>query len=74
MSSFEVEQSFRNIVRYYSKELVQINKGKKASIIFNDRQRKKLTKLGILERVVVPSGSKLKLTGKTLDLLVQTQI
>ena len=74
MSSFEVEQSFRNIVSYYSKELVQINKGKKASIIFNNRQRKKLTKIGILERVVAPSGSKLKLTNKTINLLVQSNI
>lgn len=70
MSSFEVEQSFRNLVRFYSKELVQIYKGDNASNHFNYPQRKNLTKTGILVRVYSHKGSHLKLSSKTISMLL----
>jgi len=70
MSSFEVEQSFRNIVRFYSKELYMISNGYKASKCFSEPQRKKLTKIGVLERVYVHQGCRLKLSDKAKDILL----
>ena len=68
MSSFEVEQSFRNIVMFYRKELIHIEKGAKASTYFSETQRKKLRNIGVLEQIY-HKGCRLKLTGKTLDIL-----
>ena len=69
LSSFEVEQSFRNIVGYYSKELTLIYDGHKASKCFSEPQRKKLTKIGVLERVYQRQGCRLRLSDKALDVL-----
>ena len=69
MSSFEVEQSFRNIVMFYQKELKHINKGKRASMFFSEPQRKKLTKIGVLERVYQHRGCRLQLSEKTIIIL-----
>ena len=65
MSSYEVEQSFRNIVVFYQKELLYIEKGHKSSKFFSDPQRKKLIKIGVLEPFYVHRGRRLKLTDKT---------
>ena len=62
--SYEVEQSFRNLVVFYQKELLYIEKGRKASDFFSDPQRKKLIKQGVLERVYLHRGCRLKLTKK----------
>ncbi|TFH16366.1 hypothetical protein E4H04_06730 [Candidatus Bathyarchaeota archaeon] len=62
--SYEVEQSFRNLVIFYQKELLYIDKGQKASDYFSDPQRKKLIKQGVLERIYVHRGCRLKLTNK----------
>jgi hypothetical protein len=67
--SYEVEQSFRNLVMFYQKELLYIEKGHKASDFFSDPQRKKLVKQGILEHVYVHRGCRLKLTDKTKSVL-----
>ena len=69
MSSFEVEQSYRNIVMFYQKELTRINNGKKASIFFSEPQRKKLTKIGVLERVYQHRGCRLQLSEKAIIIL-----
>jgi len=69
LSSPEVEQSFRNIVRFYSKELVMVHSGSKASSVFGEPQRKKLTKIGVFERVYEHQGCRLKLTEKALGIL-----
>jgi len=49
--SYEVEQSFRNIVRFYAYELYMIDKGNKATSFFNERQRRSLTKIGVFEKI-----------------------
>ncbi len=67
--SYEVEQSFRNIVIFYQKELLYIDKGYKASDFFSDPQRKKLVKTGILEHFYVHRGCRLRLTDKTKNVL-----
>jgi hypothetical protein len=72
--SFEVEQTFRNIVNYYSMELGQIRNGKNASTLFTYRQRKKLTKLGVLQLIRDINGSRLKLTDRAKETLIQTPI
>jgi hypothetical protein len=69
MSSYEAEQSFRNLVMYYQKALLYIEKGQKASNFFSDPQRKKLIKAGILEPFYVHRGRRLKLTEKAKYLL-----
>lgn len=69
MSSFEVEQSFRNIVRFYSKELYMISDGYKASRFFSDPQRRKLRKIGVLEKVYVHRGCRLRLSDKAKNVL-----
>ena len=69
MSSFEVEQSFRNIVRFYSRELVLISEGYKASKCFSEPQRRKLTKIGVLERVYMHRGCRLRLSDKARGVL-----
>lgn len=68
MSSPEVEQSFRNLVMFYSQELVQIERGRKASDFFSNHQRKKMVKQGVLKRVYV-YGGRLTLTNKTKNVL-----
>jgi hypothetical protein len=73
MSSFEVEQSFRNIIRFYSKELHLISNGHKASKCFTEPQRKKLTKIGVLERIYVHQGCRLKLSDKAKDVLFSAE-
>ena len=69
MSSPEVEQSFRNLVMFYHRELIYIEQGRKASEFFSDPQRKKLIKQGVLERIYVHRGCRLKLTNKTKTIL-----
>ena len=65
-----MEQSFRNIVGFYSKELTLISGGYKASRCFSEPQRKKLTKIGVLERVYQRQGCRLLLSDKARDMLV----
>ena len=69
MMSFEVEQSFRNIVRYYAYELYMIDRGHKATRFFNDRQRKSLTKYGVFEKIYVHRGCRLKISEKAKAIL-----
>ena len=69
LSSFEVEQSFRNIVRFYSRELYMINSGHKASRFFGEPQRRKLTKIGVFERIYVHQGCRLRLSDEALSVL-----
>ena len=69
MSSVEVEQSFRNIVMFYSKELKLVGDGYKASLVFSDAQRKKMTRIGIFERVYLYRGCRLTLSEKTRQVL-----
>jgi len=67
--SYEVEQSFRNIVRFYAYELYMIDNGKKATMYFNEKQRRSLTKNGILEKFYVHRGCRLRITEKAKALL-----
>ena len=69
MSSAEVEQSFRNIVMFYSKELKLVDNGHKASLVFSDAQRKKMTRIGIFERVYLYRGCRLTVSEKTRQIL-----
>jgi hypothetical protein len=69
MESPEVEQSFRNLVMFYRKELQYIDKGQKSSKYFSDTQRKKMLKQGVLKRVYVHRGCRLRLTDKTKNVL-----
>ena len=69
MYSPEAEQSFRNIVIFYQKELVYIENGKNASDFFNANQRKKLVDIGVFKRVYRQHGCRFKLTNKTKDVL-----
>ena len=67
--SYEVEQSFRNLIMYYRTELLYINSGARASDYFSNPQRKKLVKQGVLERVYLQGGCRLKLTTKANNVL-----
>ena len=67
--SYEVEQSFRNLIMYYRTELLYINSGARASDYFSNPQRKKLVKQGVLERVYLQGGCRLKLTKKANNVL-----
>jgi len=67
--SYEVEQSFRNIVRFYAYELYMIDNGNKATMYFNEKQRRSLTKNGILEKFYVHRGCRLRITEKAKALL-----
>ncbi len=69
MESPEVEQSFRNLVMFYQKELLYIDKGGKASKFFSDPQRKKMLKHGVLKRVYLHRGCRLLLTDRTKNIL-----
>ena len=69
MSSPEVEQSFRNLVMFYSRELKLIDDGHSPTKFFNDVQRKKLTNVGVLDRIYVYKGCKLILSEKAKVLL-----
>lgn len=69
MSSPEVEQSFRNLVMFYSKELKLINDGHSPTKFFNDVQRKKLTNVGVLDRIYVHQGCRLILSEKAKTFL-----
>ena len=64
-----MEQSFRNIVRFYSRELVLISNGYKASKCFSEPQRRKLTKIGVLERFYQYQGCRLRLSDKARGIL-----
>ena len=68
MSSYEVEQSFRNLVQFYNKELMYVYKGEKATRFFSARQRKKLVKVGVFQRFYL-RGIHLKLTKKAVNVL-----
>lgn len=68
MSSYEAEQSFRNLVLFYNKELTYIHKGEKATRFFSARQRKKLVKVGVFEHFYL-RGIHIKLTKKTVNVL-----
>jgi len=46
-----IEQSYRNMVHFYSPELEKIMGGARARSLFTDRRTTKLAKLGILEKV-----------------------
>lgn len=63
------EISFRNVVMFYMKELLELDNGKKASDFFNDRQRKSLVKSGILLRRYGKGGCRLALSPKTKIIL-----
>jgi hypothetical protein len=69
MVSYEVEQSFRNIVRFYAHELYMIENGKKATVFFNERQRRSLTKNGVLEKIYVHRGCRLRISDKAKAIL-----
>ena len=58
------------MVRYYSKELTLISNGYKASSCFSEPQRRKLTKIGVLERVYMHRGCRLKLSEKAREIMV----
>jgi len=67
--SYEVEQSFRNLIMFYQKELIYIKMGAKSSEFFSDPQRKKMIKQGVLERVWLHRGCRLRLTEKANTVL-----
>lgn len=67
--SYEVEQSFRNIVRFYAYELNMIDEGHKATSFFNDRQRRSLIKIGVFEKIYVHRGCRLKISEKAKAIL-----
>ncbi len=69
VTSFEVEQSFRNIVRFYAYELYMIDNGHKATRFFNDRQRRSLTKWGVFEKIYVHRGCRLRISEKAKAIL-----
>jgi hypothetical protein len=58
------------VVRFYSKELTLISNGYKASNCFSDPQRRKLIKIGVLERVYLHRGCRLKLSDEARNVLV----
>ena len=63
------EISFRNTVHFYREELMQIDKGVKATKVFKDRQRKSLVKAGILDREYGQGGCRLRLSKKARQIL-----
>ena len=67
--SYEVEQSFRNNVRFYAYELYMIDNGNKATSFFNERQRRSLTKNGVFEKIYVHRGCRLKISEKAKAIL-----
>lgn len=69
MEDYLVEQSFKNIVGFYKEELLQVDEGKKATKLFNDRQRKSLVKAGILLRVYGKGGCRLKLSEQAKEII-----
>ena len=71
MSSFEAEQTFRNIIRYYANELIQVENGTKASVFFNENRRRTFTKLGVFIRVYYRRGCRLILSEKAKLILDQ---
>ena len=62
-------QSLRNTIEFYKEELLKIEDGEKATIHFNERQRKSLAKQGILERKYGHGGCKLRLTDKAKKII-----
>ncbi len=68
MSSYEVEQSFRNIVMFYQKELTYIHRGEKSTKFFSARQRRKLFRIGVFDRFY-SRGIHLKLSKKAVNVL-----
>lgn len=63
------EMTMRNMVYFFSDELILLQKGEKSSKFFNDKQRRKLKDLGILEQVYGYGGIRLRLSEKTQKLL-----
>lgn len=59
----------RNMVAYFSDELVKVHNGEKSSKFFNDKQRRKLGDLGILVEIFGYKGKRLILSEKTLKIL-----
>ena len=74
MSSFEAEQTFRNIIGYYANELIQVKNGAKASAFFNEKRRRTFTKLGVFVRVYYRRGCRLVLSEKAKILLDQVMV
>jgi hypothetical protein len=63
------EITTRNMVNFFSHELIRTHKGEKSSKFFNDKQRRKLKELGILEQVYGYGGKRLHLSKKTRKML-----
>ncbi|MBT4319463.1 hypothetical protein HOD50_02425 [Candidatus Bathyarchaeota archaeon] len=62
--------SKRNAIDFYREELIKIENGEKATVHFNDRQRKSLVKQGILVRVYGHGGCKLRLSEDAKRIMV----
>ena len=71
MTSFEAEQTFRNIIRFYADELGEVDRGVKASVFFNENRRRTFTKLGVFIRVYYRRGCRLVLSEKAKIILDQ---
>lgn len=59
------QRSTMNTIDFYQEELLKIQRGEKATVHFNERQRKSLVKQGILKRKYGHGGCRLELTEKT---------
>ncbi|MBT6603609.1 hypothetical protein HOB36_00800 [Candidatus Bathyarchaeota archaeon] len=68
-TSFD-DVSKRNAIDFYREELIKIENGEKATVHFNDRQRKSLVKQGILVRVYGHGGCKLRLSEDAKRIMV----
>lgn len=64
--SFE-EQSFRNLIHFFKKELTQINRGKSPSEVFNAHLRIRLSKKKVWLKD--KNRNKVSLTERTLKVL-----
>jgi len=62
--------SKRNAIDFYREELIKIENGEKATVHFNERQRKSLVKQGILVRVYGHGGCKLRLSEDAKRIMV----
>ena len=76
MTSEKQDPSFddlsrRNAIHFYREELLKIENGEKATVHFNERQRKSLVRQGILVRVYGHGGCKLRLTEDTKRIMAQ---
>ena len=68
-TSFD-DVSKRNAIDFYREELIKIENGEKATVHFNERQRKSLVKRGILVRVYGHGGCKLRLSEDAKRIMV----